>query len=68
MHLCINGLLEFHEIKKFLKKKKKEILLPTFEVFVIFGSRMYILGGLQMSLRSFQLLKILVNKLIVFYL
>lgn len=65
MHLCINGLLEFHEIKKFLKKK---ILLPTFEVFVIFGSRMYILGGLQMSLRSFQLLKILVNKLIVFYL
>lgn len=47
---------------------KKKILLPTFEVFVIFGSRMYILGGLQMSLRSFQLLKILVNKLIVFYL
>ena len=39
--------------------KNKEILLPAFEVFTIFGSIMYILGGLQMSLRSFQLLKIL---------
>ena len=41
--------------------KNKEILLPAFEVFIIFGSRMYILSGLQMSLRSFQLLKILDN-------
>lgn len=41
--------------------RDKEILLPAFEVFIIFGSRMYILGGLQMSLRSFQLLKILDN-------
>ena len=40
--------------------KNKEIL-PAFEVFIIFGSRMYILSGLQMSLRSFQLLKILDN-------